>query len=434
MALRPLHRAAAGSADLRLAVVSPFVDRCHGTERALAEVLDRLVRDYHCEIHLYSERVEDVVLGDPRVPSCGDAGTLIWHRVPCLAGPQLVRFAGWMVSNTLVRWSDRFFRGVSFDLVLSPGINCLNADVIIVHALFHRLRELARAKASEERQEAGVFRRLHRRAYYGLLTALERRAYSDRSVTLAAVSQRTANLLEQYFGRSDVRVISNAVDPGEFCVSARLARRHEARSRRKFGDTDFVLLLIGNDWRVKGLSAILAAIAEVPALPLHLVVAGNDAADGFREMAKRLGILDRCRWEAPRRDAIDLYAAADVYVSPSREDSFGLPVAEAMACGLPVITSICAGVSGQIQSDVNGFVLRDPDDVRALAQLLERLYADESLRQRIGEAAANAAAGWTWDRSAAAVWKMLNDAAAKKKKFAHVGSRTDLGPGSHRIE
>ena len=45
---------------MRLAVVSPFVDRRHGAERALAELLERLARDYGCEIHLYAQRVEDL--------------------------------------------------------------------------------------------------------------------------------------------------------------------------------------------------------------------------------------------------------------------------------------------------------------------------------------------------------------------------------------
>ena len=54
-----------GCADLRLAVVSPFVDRRHGTERALAEVLERLASNEHCEIHLYAQRVESLSLAQP---------------------------------------------------------------------------------------------------------------------------------------------------------------------------------------------------------------------------------------------------------------------------------------------------------------------------------------------------------------------------------
>ena len=58
--------------------------------------------------------------------------------------------------------------------------------------------------------------RLHRQAYYGLLTALERRIYTDPRVTLAAVSRRTAGLLEEYFRRENVCVIPNGVDAKHF--------------------------------------------------------------------------------------------------------------------------------------------------------------------------------------------------------------------------
>jgi UDP-glucose:(heptosyl)LPS alpha-1,3-glucosyltransferase len=409
-----LHQAEAGFADLRLAVVSPFVDRHHGTERALAEVLERLARNYQCEIHLYSERVEDLALDDPSTERGGQAGAIFWHKVPSLPGPHLMKFAGWVMWNSFLRRYHRIFRGWSFDLLLSPGINCLNADVVIVHASFHRLQELSREAGGDVAMRAGFLPSLHRRAYYGLLTALERRVYSNRNVALAAVSQRTADLLAQYFQRCDVRVIPNGVDAREFSSSARLARRSEARRCRKFGATDFVLLLIGNDWRVKGVPAILAAMAAVPDVPLCLLAAGEDAAEPFREMAKRLGVDERCRWENARPDVSDLYAAADVYVSPSGEDSFGLPVAEAMACGLPAITSVFAGVSALIHDEVDGFVLRDPRDAHALARLFQRLHDDEALRSRIGAAGAKVMQDWTWDRNAAEVWEVLKIAVTKK--------------------
>jgi UDP-glucose:(heptosyl)LPS alpha-1,3-glucosyltransferase len=330
-----------------------------------------------------------------------------------MRGPHLLQFVAWLLLNAVCRVWDRRVRGLRFDLVLSPGINCLDADVVIVHALFHRLQELSR---EEDRDSAkpGVFRRLHRRAYYALLTNLERRLYSDPKVVLAAVSRRTADLLAHYFQRQDVPVIPNGVDAAQFSPSARLARRKEARKARNFRENDFVLLLIGNDWRVKGLPAVLRAMGTLRGLPFRLIVAGNDAPESFRESAKQLGILERCHFEPPRQEVLDLYAAADLYVSPSLEDSFGLPVAEAMACGLPVITSPFAGVSELIHNGVDGFVLSDPRDSHELARLLQHISQDDLLKIRIGSAAANVAVGWTWDRNAAAVFQLLKEAFARK--------------------
>lgn len=393
---------------MRLAVVSPFIDRRHGTERAFTELIERLAHDYGCEVHIYAQRVEDLPLSDPQAPRAANSGAIIWHRVPFVPGPHVAQFVFWMISNGFVRNWDALFRRASYDLVLSPGINCLHPDVVIVHALFHRLRQLSREEKREGDEDAGFFRRAHRRLYYGLLAGLERKIYGNAQVTLAAASNRTAGLLRDYFGRHDVRVVPNGVDLAYFSPNVRIARRAEARNRRRFRDKDFVLLLIGNDWRTKGLPATLEALAALPqeSRP-RLLVVGNDSPERFLAHAARLGVRDRCHWETPQSDVLDFYAAADIYVSPTREDCFSLPVLEAMACGLPVITSVFNGVIDCVHDRVDGFVLRDPLDVKTLSGLIELLYTDSNFRLRMGDAAARAALEWTWDRNAEAVWRLL---------------------------
>jgi len=398
---------------LRLAVVSPFIDRRHGTERALAELLDRLAGKYRCEIHLYAQRVEDLQVSPPDSRHSANSGVIFWHKVPSLPGPHVAQFLAWMVLNGLLRRWHALIGRASFDLVVSPGINCLHPDAVIVHALFHRLQELAREEEEEVTAQGGFFRRLHRHVYYGLLARLERRIYKDKRVSLAAVSDRTATLLKDYFHREDVCVIPNGVDTKHFTPGARLERRAEARKRRGFRDEDFVLLLLGNDWRVKGLPTILETMAALRGLPLRLLVVGNDAPEFFLALARKLGVEQQWLWEMPQSEVLEVYAAADVYVSPSREDSFGLPVAEAMACGLPVITSISAGVADCIRDGVDGFVLREPRDAQTLAAMIERLRTDGDLRRSTGEAAGRTILEWNWDRNAAAAWQFLQDAAAQ---------------------
>jgi len=397
---------------LRLAVVTPFVDRQHGTERALAELLDRLNREYGCEIHLYAERVEDLPMNSPAASPTG--GSITWHRVPSLPGPQLFKFLFWILANTTVRWWHRLARGRRFDLVFSPGINCLDADFIVVHALFRRLRELSGEPSSRSQagatQSVSPLRRLHRSAYYATVAALERIIYANRKTRLAAVSRRTADLLARYFNRTDIALIYNGIDTVQFSVPARLARRQGARYRRNFSDKELVLLLIGNDWRVKGLPTVLAAMAATRDLPLRLIVVGSEVATSFQQSAQQLGIADRCRWESPRADVIDFYASADVYVSPSQEDSFGLPVAEAMACGLPIITSKFAGVSELIQNERDGLILSDPSNAAVLSDLLRGLHANSIGRTTLGDAAAVTTQTCTWDRNASEIWQWLQSA------------------------
>jgi hypothetical protein len=110
----------------RIAVISPFLDKQHGAERCVAEQVERLARDY--DVHVYSNRVDDV-----------DPSRMVWHRVPALPGPHLFAYCWWFTANHLRRWWDRRFRGLRFDLTYTPGINCLDADVISVHIVFSEL-------------------------------------------------------------------------------------------------------------------------------------------------------------------------------------------------------------------------------------------------------------------------------------------------------
>ena len=77
----------------RIAVVSPFIDKRHGTERRVAECVQRLAGEY--EIHVYSNRVEDV-----------DLDKITWHRIPALPGPHLFGYLWWFLANHLWRWRD----------------------------------------------------------------------------------------------------------------------------------------------------------------------------------------------------------------------------------------------------------------------------------------------------------------------------------------
>jgi glycosyltransferase involved in cell wall biosynthesis len=379
------------------------VERSHGTERAMSELLLRLARDYNCEIHLYSQRVEDLSVRS--TDEAGKPGEIVWHRVPSSRGPHLLQFLHWYLRNRALRSRDRK-KGLHFDGVFSPGINCSDAGLILVHAVFHRLAELDRSSP-----KPGL-RGLHQRLYYRLLCRFERRIYSNRAVTLAAVSRHTAGHLSHYFGREDVTVIPNGVDPACFSPSRVAALRASERQGRQFGANERVLLLIGNDWHNKGLGALLEAASLCRDLPLRLLVVGQEDPSPFRAVARRLHVEERVSFAPPDDHVLRFYAAADILVAPSFEDSFNLPALEAMSCGLPVIVSGNAGISEWIVHGTNGLVLQDARDSRELAEAIRNLLRDPEWMRRMGENAAQTAATLSWDQHAAAVHKLLSSIAS----------------------
>ena len=400
---------------MRITVISPFIDKRHGTERCVAELLERLAYDYGCEIHLYAQRVEDLALEPPIEGPKPGRGSVHWHKVPSIPGPHLIQYIWWFGANTLQRWLDVRFGKVSSELLFSPGINALDAEVIHVHIVFEEFYQRVKSQLHFGTVPLVSWPLLiHRRLYYRLIRWLETQIYPRKRVHLAAVSGLVKAQLEVHYGRPDAQCVRNSVNLKQFAPELRLQRRSEARADLEINADRFVFLLIGNDWRKKGLQVAVEALGRCRELPAQLLVVGRDDIEPFVEKIRQLNVSDRIRFLPPSDDVMKFYAAADAYVGPSLEDAFGLPVLEAMACGLPVIASVNAGASETIDDGSSGLLLRDPTDAAELAALIQKLVFDSLFRDLLGRNARKAAESYTWADSTAALWGLLNKALVRK--------------------
>ncbi|MEQ1472712.1 MAG: glycosyltransferase family 4 protein [Candidatus Acidiferrum sp.] len=410
---------------MRIAVISPFLDRRHGTERCLIEQLERFPVAAGDEIHIYSQRVEDLH-GVIRYKSGAPATTgqyLFWHRVPFIPGPHLVQYIFWFYANMVCRRWDAYKNGLKYALVYSPGINASDADAVAVHAIFSEFypRLFARLRLRSS-PASNWLRLLHRRLYYRLIIALEKKFYRQPGFSLAGVSALVSAQLARHFQRPDARVIHHGVDTQFFSVSRRLEQRPLVRQRFGLAPDAFVVLLIGNDFRNKGLDALLRALAELPDFDWKLLVVGDDVSSDHKNFVRDQAIADRIFFRPSSPDVLQFYAAADAYVGPSLEDAFGMPVLEAMACGLPIICSGRAGVSELVSHGSDGIILSDPQDAAEITSALRSLMSDPALCQRLGDRASATAREHSWDRNADAAWQWLREVARKKS-----GLRGDHG-------
>ena len=378
----------AATKKARLAVVSPFLDKSHGTERIAVEWIAQIVGDF--DIHVYSQRVEDL-----------DLSTITWHRIPKLPGPHIFNFIWWFAANHLWRAWDRRVKNLGYDLVYSPGVNCFDADAVSVHIVFAEFLRRVSPELGFARNRLRTWPLLlHRRLYYRLVIALERRVFQRPETQLILTSRRSAEELARFYGRHDrFPLIETGLDHNAFNFELRVASRAEARRAIGLRDETFILLLIGNDWRKKGLATLLDALTQLADLPIQLIVVSNEAAAVSQAIGQYAGLRGAVHVLPPRKDVEFYYAAADAYVGPSLEDTFALPAAEAMACGLPVIISARAGASDIVHDGVDALVLNDPKDAAALVAMIRRLYADGPFRERLGEKAAETARQYTWERS-----------------------------------
>ena len=373
----------------RIAVVSPFLDKQHGTERCVAEELERL--SIHYQFHLYSTRVEGV-----------DLSRIEWHRVPGAPGPELFRYAWWFMANHLSRWWDARFRNGRYDLLYSPGVNCLDADIIAVHIVFAEFYRQVKNQMALRRNPLRSWPRLiHRWLYYHLLIGLEHVVYQREKTVLVPISRKVADDLARWYGRTRVlSVVYNGVDLERFSPELCGSLRARARQSLELDERAFAILLIGNDWKNKGLPCLLSAMERLSNPDIRVLVAGHDDMKPYEETLRRSGLASRVTFLPVRSDVEVYYAAADAYAGPSLFDAFALPPLEAMACGLPVIVSRQAGVSEIIAEGVDGFILEDPEDSTTLAKLIEQLVNESDLRKRTGERAAQTARQHGWARHA----------------------------------
>lgn len=388
----------------RIAVISPFLDKQHGTERCIAEQLERLAADY--EFHVYSTRIADM-----------DLRRIVWHRIPAIPGPHLFKYIWFFCANHLWRWFGRTSGKNDFDLTYSPGINCFDAGLIAVHIVFAEFLERVHGGSASRAKHTGSWARaLHRRLFYRLIIWLERRIYTRQTLPLIAVSRKVENDLERFYGRRNYSiVVYNGIESKQFNPQVRESLRGKARGSLGYAYSDFVMLLVGNDWMKKGLPCLLEAIALLNQRQLKAAVVGKDDISFFQTVLESKGLSSIVQFLPLRPDPEFYYSAADAYVGPSLEDAFALPPLEAMACGVPAIVSRQAGVSELVTHGEDGYILEDPEKPEELAPLIASLHEDDELRQLMGRRAAEMARQYTWESNAAQFREVLLSVLAARR-------------------
>ena len=188
------------------------------------------------------------------------------------------------------------------------------------------------------------------------------------------------------FGVADekLHVIHNGVDIESFHPD--LCRVHRQRIRSELGIPLHapLALFVGSGFERKGLPQLLEAFVRLPRRDAHLVVVGRDRqSESLRRSAQRSGIGARVHFVGGQTDVRPFYGAADVFALPTLYDPFPNAALEAMACGLPVVTSTTSGAAELIRDAENGFVI-DALNIDALARTLE---AAIDAREKMGVAA-----------------------------------------------
>ena len=241
--------------------------------------------------------------------------------------------------------------------------------------------------------------RFHRRAgYHRVLLALERRIFA-RTPEIVAISRRGAEEIAALYGVKEARltVVYNGVDLERYRPDNRQQFRAAARREAGVPAATWLVLFAGSGFERKGLATALEALPQLADGDARLLVLGKGDVRPYGALAERLGVAARVVWLGPRPDIERWYAAADALALPTRYEPFGNVHLEALASGVPVVTTTRAGGAEAVTTECGAVV--EPRDPLGLARALDRLRDSDPVR--LAAAARAAAEPFTYERQVA---------------------------------
>jgi UDP-glucose:(heptosyl)LPS alpha-1,3-glucosyltransferase len=248
------------------------------------------------------------------------------------------------------------------------------------------------------RQWRGGLERLTMRAsvYHRAQVFIERRGFaSPRLKAAIAVSNLVRDDLMREFHLAAAKVITvyNGVDLERFTPPRDDSARRAMRSSLEVSDGAPLVAFVGNGFGRKGLRFLIEAWPKVER-GAHLLVVGADQKSGwYRREASRLGVAARIHFAGAIPDVTRVFHAADAFVLPSLFEPFGNVVMEALASGLPVLSSVQSGASELLPESIHRFVVRDPTNSDEFAQKTNALLQASAEQRSLARATA---ARYTW--------------------------------------
>ena len=332
---------------MKLALIRQRFTGYGGAELYVRQLALRLVEQGH-EVHVLA-----------RQWPTGEAEGLIWHEIKIGRGPSFRRL------YAFAREAARLVAEGHYDLVHSFE-RTYSQDIFRAGDGCHR--EWLRRRAQARGPWRGRLDRINPR--HQAFLDLEKRLFTDPrlKIVLANSKQGAAEIVEHYgLAEEKIRVVYNGLDRARYHPGLREEHRRAVRQELGLREDEPLALFVGSGFARKGLAETIKSLRYGG---IKLLAAGRDNTGPYRRLAARLKVADRVIFLGPRLDVDRLYGAADLFVLPSWYEPFSNACLEAMAAGLPVVTTSGTGAAEVIEEGLNGFVTGFPVEAEELAHLM----------------------------------------------------------------
>jgi UDP-glucose:(heptosyl)LPS alpha-1,3-glucosyltransferase len=366
----------------------------------MVECANYLARNEH-DAHVFTADWDEGVLA-PRT---------VLHAVPARRKPSLLFFRDFR-SNCA---SEIAKSGVHEDVRAGFGVVSPYDSVIWVQSVHKAWIQIS----ARQRDWKGRLRQ-KLNPFHPYMLNLERDYFGRRRYRklIALTSDVKSDLMRIYdIPSEDIVILPNGYSPTEFNMARRAEFRAKMRLECGYDECARVVVFVANELERKGFGPLLRAIASLNDPHIHLLVVGRVRPGGYLEEIDRLEMAQRVLFAGPTDDVARYYAAADVFALPTQYEAWGLVIVEAMACGLPALTSRLAGASIAIQEGVTGDLLDDPADVGEIAAKLNALLNG---RHASPAEISQSVAEYSWDTILRRYEKILLDCSKAPATYANV--------------
>lgn len=244
--------------------------------------------------------------------------------------------------------------------------------------------------AEQAGRRSGVYRRGKR---YRHFAADERAVFEATAATrVLLLSDAQREHFQAHYETPDNRMVTlpPGVSSDRRAPADAVERRRAARKALGVEEGELVLLFVGSGFKTKGLDRAITALAtlrrEQPSVTARLLVAGQDKIRSYHRQAHREDVGGLVEFLGGRDDVLDLMLAADVLVHPALAEAGGVVLLEAIAAGLPVVTTQACGYATHVKQSRAGFVLPEPFSQEQLDRAVMR-FIDGVFRADCREAA-----------------------------------------------
>ena len=350
----------------------------HGSSKYVLET-GRILSEWGHEVHVFANTYDR-------------EKHINFHKIPAIGKEYglLENFTIFVTETLLMKLKRR-----EFDVTVAQPGRYLTPDVCHVRFLTKSALRLVKREGRKTSLKSKLFVRIEEKA----LKRCER--------VIAMTNFVKNELIKDYGVDSEkISVVYDGVDINLFSPEGRKKYAKEVREKLGIEKSDEILLFVGNPFSRKGLHYLIRSLKFLKNDCYKLLILGKslpgDRIENYLNMAKAVKTERNVIYPGFSKEVYKYFLAANAFIFPTLYDPFGLVVLEAMASGLPVITSSPSycGAAELIKDGRNGLLLKNPRDEREIGEKINLILEDRNLRKRLGRNARKTAERYTWDRTA----------------------------------